>query len=44
MVEKLIAKPVMYQYYEELEATITIGEESKVVKGRCLHEYHFISE
>lgn len=44
VVEKLIARPIFYQYYEELEATITIGDETKTVKGHCLHEYHFIHD
>ena len=42
IVEKLIAKPVFYQYYEMAEGTITIGDVTKTVSGRCMHEYHFI--
>jgi len=44
ILEKLIAKPIFYQFYEELEGKITIDGETKVVRGRCLHEYHFISD
>jgi len=44
VVEKLIARPFFYQYYETLEAIVTIGDETKTVKGRCLHEYHFIHD
>jgi len=43
IVEKLIAKPIFYQYYEAAEGTITIGDETKTVSGRCMHEYHFIN-
>lgn len=44
IVEKLIARPFFYQYYEPLKATITIDGVTKEVEGRCLHEYHFIND
>jgi len=44
VLEKLLARPYFYQYYEELEGKITIDGETKTVKGRCLHEYHFIND
>lgn len=44
IVEKLIARPFLYQYYETVKATVTIDGEAKEIEGRCLHEYHFIND
>jgi len=43
LLERLIAKPYFYQYYEDLEASITIDGETRTVQGKCLHELHLVN-
>ncbi|CAO3645756.1 unnamed protein product [Cunninghamella blakesleeana] len=43
LVQTFVVKPYIYQWLDDSTATITIGDESTEVKGRCFQELVFVS-
>ena len=44
LIQLLITKPYVYQWLDEAEAEITIGDESIKLKGQLFHEYSILNQ
>jgi hypothetical protein len=44
VVQKLIAKPFLYFWLEQVKAVVKVGDREMEIEGRALHEYHFINK
>ena len=42
-IQTFVTAPYVYQWFEEISALVTIGDETRVIKGRVFHENTFLS-